>query len=250
LYDNLQACQPDPYLPVEDAVKAGILIRDGSNGSTMVNTHMPVIRRMQIRRTKQNWAKGINISYGKKLVDIEELPDGVVAKFEDGTSETGTVIVGCDGGASIVRKWLVGEELAQQEILPFAFMNFPFSLPADKAIWVDKNMNPNVDVASLPSHPMYLGIFLLDKPDLDKPESWVFYMLSTWPISSKEDEENTENRLERLRNHMDGWGDPFKSIVAWLPDDVEIKKDQLRVWHPKPWNNRGRVTLAGDAGHR
>jgi len=110
-------------------------------------------------------------------------------------------------------------------------------------------MNPNVDVAPHPKS-MYLGIFLLDKPDLTKPETWIFYLLVTWPIATKEDEENSENRLERLRAHMEGWADPYKSVVEWLPDNVVIKPDQLRIWSPKPWNNHGgMVTLAGDAGH-
>ena len=98
---------------------------------------------------------------------------------------------------------------------------------------------------------MYMSVLLLDKPDVNKPESWIFYILATWPLETKEDHENTDNRLERLRAHMDGWADPAKSAVAWLPDDIPIGKDQLRIWHPKPWDNRaGRVTLSGDAAHR
>jgi 2-polyprenyl-6-methoxyphenol hydroxylase-like FAD-dependent oxidoreductase len=39
--------------------------------------------------------------------------------------------------------------------------------------------------------------------------------------------------------------------VEWLPDDVQIKPDQLRIWHPKRWDSHGgRVTLSGDAAHR
>jgi 2-polyprenyl-6-methoxyphenol hydroxylase-like FAD-dependent oxidoreductase len=96
-----------------------------------------------------------------------------------------------------------------------------------------------------------MGIFLLDKPNIEKPDTWIFYILTTWPIRSKEDEEDSENRLERLRNHMDGWADPYKSVVEWLPDDLEITKNQLKIWHPRLWDNYGgRVTLAGDAAHR
>lgn len=214
-----------------------------------VQAHFPVIRRVNIQKTKKLLGQGINIKYGKKLVDITTTGDVVTAHFEDGTSESGAVIIGADGGSSKVRQWLLGD-LSTQEVLPYAFMNFSFSLPADKAKWLDHVMNPNVDVATHPKN-MYLGLFLLDKPDLEKPETWIFYLLVTWPISTKEDEENTDNRLERLRAHMDGWADPFMSVVKSLPDDVVIKPDQLRIWHPKPWDNHGgRVTLAGDAAHR
>ena len=249
MYANIKACQPDESLDTAGEDKETVLIRDGASGETKVEVRMPGIRRMQIKKTKREWAKGINIKYGKKLINITTSDDGVTAHFEDGTEEKGSVIMGADGGTSQVRKWLLGD-LAAPEALPYQFMNFSFTMPAERALYLDKVMNPNVDVATHPKN-MYLGLFLLDKPDLSKPETWVFYLLVTWPIETKEDEENTDNRLERLRAHMEGWADPYKSVVEWLPEDVEIKPDQLRIWSPKPWDNhKGRVTLAGDAAHR
>jgi 2-polyprenyl-6-methoxyphenol hydroxylase-like FAD-dependent oxidoreductase len=252
LYSTLQSCQPDPSLDTKAAGKECILIRDGATGETMIEAHFPGVRRMQMQRTKRAWGKDINILYGKRLENISigvEDTGTVTAHFDDGTTETGDVIIGADGGSSQVRRWLLGD-LAAPEILPYQFMNFPFTLPAEKALHLDKIMNPNVDVAPHPKG-MYLGLFLLDKPDLTKPETWIFYLLVTWPIATKEDEENSENRLERLRAHMEGWADPYKSVVEWLPEDVVIKPDQLRIWSPKPWDNHGgMVTLAGDAAHR
>lgn len=249
LYNDLHVCQPDQNLTVEEAGQKGILIRDGGSGRDILNVTFPLIRRMQIQKTKKHLAQGLNVKYGKRLIDITVAADEVIAQFDDGTSEAGTVIIGADGGASRVRRWLLADA-AEQEILPYAFMNFPYTLPADKAVWLDERMNPNVDVAAHPKN-MYIGLFLLDKPDLEKPETWIFYVLTTWPLETKDDHENTENRLERLKAHMDGWADPMKSVIDWLPDDVAIGKDSLKIWHPKPWNNHGgRVTLAGDAGHR
>ncbi|KAF2399756.1 FAD/NAD(P)-binding domain-containing protein [Trichodelitschia bisporula] len=250
LASNLRQCQPDLSLPSAVAGKKGVLIRDGSTGKTLAEAHFPVIRRMQIQKTKRALAEGLDVKAGKKLIDIRVLDGGgVEAIFEDGSVERGGVVVGCDGGASAVRRWLLGEKQAAQEVLPFAFMNFAFSLPADKARWLDAEMNPSVDVAAHPKG-MYLGLFILDKPDLEKPEGWVFYILATWPIQGEEDETNAENRLERLRAKMGGWADPYKSVVEWLDDGVQIGRDALRIWHPVPWENfGGRVSLAGDAAH-
>jgi 2-polyprenyl-6-methoxyphenol hydroxylase-like FAD-dependent oxidoreductase len=237
-------------LDAKAAGDEGVLIRDGLTGKKKIQVSFPFIRRVNIQKTKNNLSTGLDIKYGKKLVDISESGNKVTAHFEDGTSESGNIIIGADGGHSQVRRWLLPEDLAAQEVLPFQFMNFSFTLPADKAVWLDNEMNHNVDVATHPKS-MYMGLFLLDKPDVSKPETWIFYILSTWPIKTKEDEENSENRLERLRAKMENWGEPFQSVVAWLPDDVVIKPDQLRIWHPKPWDNRGgKVTLAGDAAHR
>ncbi|KAK0649150.1 hypothetical protein B0T16DRAFT_409522 [Cercophora newfieldiana] len=251
LASRLQDCQPDTSLSVASAGEQGVLIRDGLTGDTKIRVLYPDgVRRMQIQKTKRVLSQGLNIKYGKKLLDLTyDAPGQVTAHFADGTTEAGNVVVGADGGSSQVRRCLLGEKAAAQEVLPYAFMNFPFSLPADKARWLDSVMNPSVDVAPHPKS-MYMGLFLLDKPDLERPETWVFYVLVTWPIACKEDEENSENRLERLRAHMDGWADPYKSVVEWLADDIAIGADQLRIWHPKEWDNReGRVTLAGDAAH-
>jgi 2-polyprenyl-6-methoxyphenol hydroxylase-like FAD-dependent oxidoreductase len=111
-------------------------------------------------------------------------------------------------------------------------------------------MHPIVDVGIHPKS-MYIGIFLLDKPDLDKPETWTYYILTTWPKTTGEDEENTGDRLGRLRARMDEWAEPFKSAVEWVPDGTNIPRDELRVWaSPKLWDNHGgAVTLAGDAAH-
>ena len=258
LYATLSQCQPDPSLDTKAANKECVLIRDGSTGETMVEPHFPGVRRMNIQKTKTHWRKGLDVQYGKKCIGISLLPNntGVIANFEDGTtSERADVVIGCDGGNSYIRRFLLGEEIAAQEVLPYTFMNFPFTLSADQASWLDGVMNPNVDVATHPKN-MYLGIFLLDKPDLQKPESWVYYLLVTWPREAQdEDEEDSpaasRRRLERLRNKMEGWADPFKSVVEWVPEDVGIKPDVLRIWHPKVWDNHGgRVTLSGDAAHR
>jgi 2-polyprenyl-6-methoxyphenol hydroxylase-like FAD-dependent oxidoreductase len=253
LYSTLSICQPDPSLDTKAANKECVLIRDGATGETMVEPHFPGVRRMNIQKTKKTWREGLDIRYGKKLTNIEVVDDGVVAHFEDGTTDKGDVIMGADGGASYVRRWLLGD-VAEQEVLPYTFMNFPFTLKADQARWLDGVMNPNVDVATHPKS-MYLGIFLLDKPDLDKPETWIFYLLVTWPIEGEDkdtdtSEEGSRRRLQRLKDKMGGWADPYKSVVEWLPDNVTIKPDQLRIWHPKPWDSHGgRATLSGDAAH-
>jgi 2-polyprenyl-6-methoxyphenol hydroxylase-like FAD-dependent oxidoreductase len=249
LYDRLNECQPDPSLDTKKAGCESVLIRDGKTGKTLVEPPFPGIRRMQIQKTKQNWSEGLNIRFGKRLVDITTTSSGVTAHFEDGTSEIGSVLIGADGGTSRVRKWLLGP-LAAPDVLPYVFMNFSFQVTADNALYLDKQIHPIVDVGVHPRS-MYIGLFVLDKPDLAKPETWIFYILATWPKTTAEDEENTGDRLKRLRARMgDDWCEPYKSAVSWVPDDVEIKRDELKIWHGKKWDNKeGRVTLAGDAAH-
>ena len=94
---------------------------------------------------------------------------GPTVYFEDSTFESSSIIISTDGGTSQVRRWLLGD-LAAQELLPYAFINFPFTLPAKKALYLNKVINPNIDIATHPKN-IYLGIFLLDKPELTKLET-------------------------------------------------------------------------------
>ncbi len=50
--------------------------------------------------------EGINIQWNKRLIMIEDKGDHVIAHFEDGSFATGDLLVGCDGGGSIVRELL------------------------------------------------------------------------------------------------------------------------------------------------
>ncbi|KIX92475.1 uncharacterized protein Z520_11795 [Fonsecaea multimorphosa CBS 102226] len=254
LYDRLPECQPDPGLDTKAAGFESVIIRDGQTGATIVQPPFPGVRRLNIQKTRTIWSTGVNVKFGKTLTDIELTDDGVTAHFHDGTSESGSVLVGCDGGGSWVRRWMLGNDKGTSVVLPYTFLNFPFRYPAERAIKMDKMMHPIVDVAVHPKS-MYIGIFLLDKPDLDRPETWVFYILATWAQDNKSAPDASSadiNMVAELKQRMDDWADPFKSAVEWIPDHVQAKAVPLRIWGPPDsgWDNRrGRVTLAGDAAH-
>jgi 2-polyprenyl-6-methoxyphenol hydroxylase-like FAD-dependent oxidoreductase len=47
---------------------------------------------------------GVRIQYGKKLIGVEQGPDGVTANFADGSSASADVLIGADGVHSAVRR--------------------------------------------------------------------------------------------------------------------------------------------------
>ncbi|WP_045878683.1 FAD-dependent monooxygenase [Pseudofrankia sp. DC12] len=51
-------------------------------------------------------SRGVTVEYGKRLVAVDQHPDGVTALFADGTSATADVLVGADGIRSQVRALL------------------------------------------------------------------------------------------------------------------------------------------------
>lgn len=55
--------------------------------------------------------------FGKRLVNLEEKSDGVEMRFEDGTTATADVVVGCDGIRSKVKESMISPE-EYQRVLP------------------------------------------------------------------------------------------------------------------------------------
>lgn len=72
------------------------------------------------------------VKFGKRLGSIS-LPDSssVTAHFEDGTTATGSILVGAEGANSKVREYLLGPEKAALQTFPLCGMGALECLPAD-----------------------------------------------------------------------------------------------------------------------
>ena len=55
---------------------------------------------------------GVEFKWGHKLVSLEQAADSVTATFENGSTATGSFVVGCDGLHSNTRKCLFGDQKA------------------------------------------------------------------------------------------------------------------------------------------
>ncbi|WP_026415803.1 FAD-dependent monooxygenase [Actinomadura oligospora] len=89
----------------------GVVMQDGT-GRTLADFHgfpgLPeslALRRADLFRALADHAiaGGIDIRYGKRLVNVVEHADGVTAEFADGTTATADILIGADGIRSTVR---------------------------------------------------------------------------------------------------------------------------------------------------
>ncbi|MGW3042895.1 FAD-dependent oxidoreductase [Kitasatospora sp. NPDC001159] len=93
--------QPVGPMVIEDG-KGGVLaeftgLADLPRGRLMRRAELYEVLQRRLGET------GIAIHYGKRLVGAEEGADGITARFADGSSATGDLLIGADGTGSTVR---------------------------------------------------------------------------------------------------------------------------------------------------
>lgn len=207
--------------------------------------------------------------------------DGTVtAFFQNGASETGTLLIGADGGGSIVRRSLLGA-LAEPKPLPIYMANFNVRYRnPEHAIFIRSKLRHFVDHGIHPKG-MFFLMTMQSVPDPKRPETWSFQITLTWPPELSPDKENREppHSLRDLQELTRDWASPKREALKWLGDAdvlvtdgffgrngehtttagvnvdedpwrVVIPSDRVSVWIPVPWDNHsGRTTLVGDAAH-
>lgn len=248
---QINSCQVHPYVDCAAIGEDRIVIYNGETREEAFAFPIPKAREINIRKLRILCAEQIDVQYGKKFDQYDVIENGGVrVHFDDGSSEEGDIVIGIDGAMSKVRQCLLGRK-ADMDILPFALMNFNASYTAEQALFIKERLHPLVDIAIHPAG-HYIRANVLDMPDQQDPSSWTFQILSTWPLKVVEDHDNEADRLQRLKAHVrrDGWAEPYKSAIEWIPQDTEVLRDQLKIWKTVPWDNQGgRVTLCGDAAH-
>ena len=120
-------------------------------------------------------------------VNVPEGESNVEACFADRTKYGGTTLLGTDDGGSAVHRVVTGSASESQiEELPYAMVNPYCQYDAGLARKLKAELHPVVDIGVHPKS-MYRRINTVDIPDLERPETWRFHILATWPYASDED---------------------------------------------------------------
>lgn len=204
-------------------------------------------------------SEGIDIKWNKRLVKFEDKGDQVVAFFEDGSHVTGDLLVGCDGGGSIVSGFL-----------PHAYGNRFGSIPkvvdSNRAILggqIDRTpewdellpLNKTGLVCFLGPHSHYMGVCFSERADRSPTVFWAF--------SEEIEDRNAPwyqfdqgQILAHCKQLMENepWHENLKKLISDTPAEAIlapwlVRTTQFPDSDRFPMVPTGRITLLGDAAH-
>jgi 2-polyprenyl-6-methoxyphenol hydroxylase-like FAD-dependent oxidoreductase len=168
---------------------------------------------------------------GAECVAVEQDADGVTAHFADGSSERGAVLIGADGGRSVVRKHVYGDADRPPRY-------------SGVSIWRSV-VQMNGDILPEDTARAYLG----------SGRTFVMFPVGRqriyWGVGKREPEGGTnpsEGVHELLFDHLKEFLDVSRRVVAATPE-AEIIRTDIYDRDPESTWVRGRVAVLGDAAH-
>ncbi|OBT70323.1 hypothetical protein VE03_00190 [Pseudogymnoascus sp. 23342-1-I1] len=241
---------------VSEGLTGNFLLFDLQDGSERYRVPPNTRIRVSRERLRRLLMDGLDIQWSKTIAEIDTTtPGAVTASFTDGTTATGTHLIGADGSRSRVRTFLAPSPA--NNVLPVRLLgaSVPYSSARCAPI---RDLDPFFFQASDPATDAFFWFSFLSVP-ADAAEDRVCQILVSWPYRKgflgREEPVDTPTPGERvawMKEVTRGWVEPFRGIVADIPEGTEVKSLALEDWVPpaEGFDSRGgRVTLIGDAAH-
>lgn len=279
LPEHLKARIREPRVDPANEEMAPTPYINGKTGEIIGTVPTKIITRVSRSKLRRFLTEGedLDIEYSKILSTIQaDRAAGIVrVTFTDGTSATGNQLIGADGSRSVVRKYLLGSELAAPQTTDYTFINFSGAKYTAEQARACRVYNP---IVKLCFHPDIPGTSLLAALDCysSDPSEWKMQNYTCWwgpPYA--DDLRDAKVRLDFYRKHMGQMCEPFRmAALAGIETDDKLEAGVTeengyghafvpvypgQQWPPVTqdggengikWDNHdGLVTLAGDAAH-
>ena len=170
---------------------------------------------------------GITVRYGTSLAALTDCGDAVQARFEDGSEEEFTLVVGADGVHSRVRELIFGPEMQFARFLDLHVAAFH----------VSRGKLPVMRAARMYEEPNRLTmLYALDDDRLD----------ATFVLRGLDTHVPHVERLAVLREALRGVGWIVQDVLAAHASNAPLFFDSVTQIVMPQWH-KGRIALIGDA---
>ncbi|MEV0263148.1 FAD-dependent monooxygenase [Streptomyces sp. NPDC050617] len=181
-------------------------------------------------------AEGIRFEFGKRLVSVDEAPDGVVARFADGTFAAADILIGADGIRSTVRTLI--DPLAPAPEYA-GILSFGGYAPADCGVEAEPGM----------MHFAFGRTFMGHWQAADGRLIWFAGLpTDTPPTQAEVARTPAAEWLDRLRELYTGHVPGERMLRHADPADLMAVGPMERMPSVPHWH-RGRLVLVGDSVH-
>lgn len=198
-----------------------------------------------------------HVRWSKRLISVRPREDGsgVEALFEDGTSTSGSLIVGAEGSNSSTRKFLSPNDYRNRQ-LPIRFVGSGVDMTAEQ-VQPLRSLDPLLFQGCHPETSCFMWVSMLEVPEINGTagtdhERYRVQINLSWPVKTLEDEVKPSyvERLQDMKRRASVFAPTLKDAVEAIPNDAEVLEIKLADWPCLDWDNQeGRVTLVGDAAH-
>jgi 2-polyprenyl-6-methoxyphenol hydroxylase-like FAD-dependent oxidoreductase len=182
--------------------------------------------------------QGVKLEYGKRLVGVDERPDGITAKFADGTVAYGDVLIGADGIHSAVRTLIDPAAPRPQHA---GLISFGAPAPrAAKPAWVR-----NDEMYFVMGKRAFFGYFQL----ADGRMMWFSNLPHDKPLTGVQARSVPSAQWWRQLSDAYAGDIPAEYLIGKSNPDDLIVLGSMEAMPPVPRWYRDRMVLTGDSVH-
>lgn len=191
---------------------------------------------------------------------MEARGDVVTARFEDGSSVEGGVLVGAEGTNSRTRQF-VAPETYKNQTLDVKLLGAAVDMTPEQVRPL-RDIDPLLFQGCHPDTNNFLWISMLDTPATNgsagtPDEHYKVQAILSWPVKTADDAAvpgTSRGRAEEMARRAADFHPVLRDAVSLVPASEQAAASAqeiiLQDWPCLPWDNHdGLVTLTGDAAH-